>query len=685
MSPPALLPADAAPAACANQAIACPADLAEKAKPWIRTEGADQEGTAQQSALVAGAVAFAQGNRAAAADFCAALADGYSSAGLNERFYCLLALRLREAGLLSEGAADSVPLKLLLKRVGPWLLYALALVESDRSDEHACRHWLQQIADDGTSRGWRTWRRFRDVGRELGLAMYVFTRLSREFWTGKFPTSSSHDTAAQVPGAESIAPSRRPREAALMAALSSLLALPPGHARVADERVRVLWQRLYGNGLHEALLGLSRFCREHGYSLSDREFSKLLKLVRERGSPDEMAQAVADVQHAMVAPDALLVQDLLCVLRQLRRAPEATRLFEDARQRGLALNRYHYTSIVALCADCGDADGAQRYYTQMEQAGIAVDVCLQTALIHAYGKAGRYDAAQQFFDQQLRANKVVDKALCGALIDVLGRAGLGRRSAEVFSQMQRTGMQATHGEYGSLLWAYSRSGAAQPAQALFDKMTQDGMQPSAAHYGALLKAYLRAGSPVRAEELRDTMRQRGVWLEPCTSGLLIHAYGKAGLAVHAQRIFDEVVRSGCKPGAMEYGALIYAYSKCRRPDQAQRVFDDLVACGMTPNQRHYGALLDAYAQVGQLSRAEPILEQMQAQGLKAGAIEYGALLGGYCRAGRLSDAERIFAKMQQDGVPANSVHYNALISAYRSAQQFQKADKLKLQMQEGLA
>ncbi len=79
-----------------------------------------------------------------------------------------------------------------------------------------------------------------------------------------------------------------------MEALHSLRALPPGHERVANERVRLLWQRLHGHGLHEALLG---------------------------------------------------------VLRQLQRTPEAVRLLEDARQRGLSLNRYHYTSIVALCVE----------------------------------------------------------------------------------------------------------------------------------------------------------------------------------------------------------------------------------------------------------------------------------------------------------------------------------------------
>ena len=684
MSSVVLLSAADAPVSCIEEPeeLSCAlSEGAERLAPMNRTH---REVTIEEAELLSESVAMARGEIKVAEKLRIALVHGFRHSGLSERFYCLLALRLREAGLLQSGAKQCIPLERLLKQVGPWLLYGLALAESDRGDEQACYHWLQQIADDGSSRGWRTWQRFRNTARALGLSMYVFARQSREFWTSQAPSDSGSEQIDPALPGEPTTSSRRPREEAIMESLNSLLALPPEHERIAVSRLRILWKRLSTNGLHQALLCLSRFCREHEYPLRDKEWSMLLKLVRERGTLEQVEQAVDDVQHASRTPDAVLVQDLLCALRQLQRGPEASQLFESARQRGVPLSRYHYTSMIAMCADRGDADAAQRYYTQMEQAGIPADVLLQTTLMHAYGKAGRHEAAQELFDQQLEAKGVVDKALCGALIDVLGKAGLCGRSADVFSQMQSTGTQATVAEYGALLLSYSRSGDVQKAQALFDKMTKDGVRPSAAHHGALLKAYLRAGYPVRAEELRQTMRQRGIWVEPCVPRLLIHAYGKAGMARHAQRIFNEMLNSPRRPGSMEYGALIYAYSKSRQPSEAQRVFDSLGRCGLTPNQRHYGALLDAYAKVGQPALAEQIFDKMQAQGLPAGAIEYGALLSGYCKSGCLADAERIFAKMQHAGVRADLAHYTVLITAYRSTQHHQQADVLQLRMQEML-
>lgn len=352
------------------------------------------------------------------------------------------------------------------------------------------------------------------------------------------------------------------------------------------------WNHLAREGKVCELLDLAAARCQDGSPLTNKDRTVLLRTLRIHGPPAQLAQAL--VVAAPDEPDLILLQEILCAYRRLGRVSDAVSAFDAAKARGLVLSCFHYTTMIALCADRGDAQQAEAYLRELRASGAEPDAMLYATLINAYGRAGLPEEAQRVFDHLQREERLVDAPLCGALIDALGRAGHVDRSVRIFDKMQRAGLRGQAAEYGALLFSLCRAGFVERARTLMAGMEREGRPMDAGHQGALLKALLRAGRPQEAEALFEVMRAQGRQTDPASPRLLIHRYGREGRLQDAERIFRGVCNAGRAPDEAEYGAFLSALARAGLPAKAQATIDQMRAEGMSPNHIHLGTLVDSY-------------------------------------------------------------------------------------------
>lgn len=560
------------------------------------------------------------------------------------RWLCLLGQRLCDAELL-EHPSWPTALALLSQHLGPRMYYALAVAESHRGSELGCRFYVSALQQHGGVQ-WRTWQDFRHTARAMDLSTYTLGRLLRAEPECLVSDGNSQERAASVQRVQ-------------------------GGKVVTDERARRQqsqhWYQLVRTASVEVLLQHAEERTAQGAPLNQRELTALLQATRERGTPAELIRAIEQASHFKKEADRVLLQELLCSYRRMGRCEDAHQVFAEAKQRGVQLNRYHYTSMIALCADHGDVARAEGYLAHMQADGIEPDAMLHATLIHVYGRAGQPEQAQRVFDEVERAGKAVDAGMCGALLDALGKAGQVQRSSVVFAQMQRAGLRAKSAEYGAMLLSLCHAGKITQARELLAQMQREEVSIGSAHYGALMKAYLRSQLPAEAEEVRALMRSKNLLVEHSIARLLIHAYGKLGQLEGAQRVFAEIAASGRAPDEAEYGAMLYALCRGGVPERADEMIAEMQQRGAKLNHIHLGTVIDGYARLGKLDRAEQLLTEMHRLGFSPCAIEYGSLLSGYCRAGRLPDAEKLVVRMQEAQVGLDVAHQTTLMFAYSRA------------------
>lgn len=418
------------------------------------------------------------------------------------------------------------------------------------------------------------------------------------------------------------------------------------------------WHRVVRAGDVGRLLALATDWSQKGHAPTQRDLTVLLKVARERGTSAQLTQALAWTASLRGEPDSILLQEILCAYRRLGRVQDAARTFSAAKRNARALSCFHYTTMVALCADRGNARMAESYLQELRATGVEPDGMLYATLINAYGRSGLPEEAQRLFDEHQRIRSPAPATL--------------------------DGLRSETARHGALLLSLCRAGYVDRACALLAEMEASGIPLERPHRGALLKAYLRAGRPAEAEALYLRMREQGIRVERVLPRLLIHVYGRRGLVLDAERIFRSIAAEGRPPDEAEYGAFLHALARAGRTAQVEAVVSEMRAVGLQPNHIHLGILVDSYSRAGDLVRAEETLSAMQRAGFRPGRVEYGTLLTGYCRAVCLAGAESVVERMRAAEVSLDSGHLCSLALAYERAGQPERARALRLQNPEVL-
>lgn len=431
------------------------------------------------------------------------------------------------------------------------------------------------------------------------------------------------------------------------------------------------WNAVARKGDVCGLLSLAAERNRQGCTLTQRDLTVLLKTARGYGSPAQLAEALGWAACLRGEADSILLQELLCAYRRLGRVEDAVRVFGAAKRNGSALTCFHYTTMVALCADLGDARRAESYLQELRARGDRPDAMLYATLINAYGRADLPEEAQRLFDehQEVRSSAGASSG------DARPNGPPAPRPGELRSETAK---------HGALLLALCRAGYIERASALAAAADAAGIPLELAPRGALLKAYLRAGQPAQAETLYAWMSARGLKVERALPRLLIHGYGRKGLVQDAERIFRSIHAAGDLPDEAEYGAFLHALARAGRTAQVEAVIGEMRAAGLQPNHIHLGILVDSHARAGDLLQAEASFGAMQRAGHQPSRAEYGTLLTGYCRAACLTGAESVVERMRAAGVPLDGGHLCSLALAYERAGQLERARALRSQHPEVL-
>lgn len=277
-----------------------------------------------------------------------------------------------------------------------------------------------------------------------------------------------------------------------------------------------LWNSFANGGELESLFELAMNWMRQGADLSQRDLTLLLRVTRRRGAASQLSRALSWVLSIAEQPDRVLLQEILSAYRRLGRMAEAERAFSAAEQRGTELGCFHYTTMIALCADQRDGHRAAAYLSAMRARQIQPDKVLYTALISAYGQAGLLGEAQQVFDALRRPGAPIDAALGGALIDALIVCAASDRLQALLTELQQVGIEGTAAECRVLLLLFCRTGFPNEAEFVANHMHQKSQPIDEESLDCLTMVYQQAGQTQRAQETRQ--RYGGAQPASCPKG-----------------------------------------------------------------------------------------------------------------------------------------------------------------------
>jgi pentatricopeptide repeat protein len=563
---------------------------------------------------------------------------GIREAGVSPSWYAELAGELAGAGALDGPAFPSPRLERIARLVGYYLWLALAATESDRGNENGCRRVLARVA--------------RDFGQSR-IENFDFDRLQ--------PRKTDPIPPFDLTVLRKVLADYTSAGRGLLQEMRDLVRA--GKVAQAAQRMKDWPQAKYGklpscdlaavfNGLVAdqavpALMDFVTWRHGNGYPLTAWDWKMLLEVVRHGADADQLARAARLAEEEVEAPDAPLVQELLCAYDQLEQPDKAIQAFQAAQAQNLPLDAFHYTTMIGVAARKGDSEAAQRYFHLARQAA-PDDVRPWSSLIQGYAQMGQPEHAR-----------------------------------EVFEHMRQEGVVPDSDHYAAVLKAYVQAEQLEQARKLFDRMREAGVAPGVYHFNLMIKAYSQAGQPSQARDLFDQMQDSGIQPDVYTWNSLINAYGQAGWARQAQELFDQMPQTGVTPNIHHYGALINAYAQAGLARQAQEVFDRLPAAGFMPNAYHYGALINAYAQAGLARQAQEVFNRMPAAGISPNIHHYGALINAHSQAERPEEAETILkaclATLELSPVDRTFL-YNLVIKAYSKLDRLADATRLKDEM-----
>ncbi|CAN6926067.1 unnamed protein product [Brassica oleracea] len=329
---------------------------------------------------------------------------------------------------------------------------------------------------------------------------------------------------------------------------------------------------------------LSSLCNPKNMVLDSKAYTKLVQKSARSGSPLLGKLAHAHMIKSSFKPCLFLLNNLLsmyCKCRDLNLArkvfdamPErniisfnslisgysqmgfhdhSMKLFLEARDSNLKLDKFTYAGALAFCGERSDLGLGKLLHGLVIVNNLADQVFVVNVLINMYCKCGEVDQAMSLFDR----TDEKDKETWNSLISGYVRVGAVKETLSMLAKMHREGLKLTTYALGSVLKACCIDLKEENGMVIHCYVAKLGMECDLVVGTALLDMYAKHGRLKEAVKLFSLMPVKNVVMYNAMISGFLHT-DDITCSEKAFKLFMDMQRQGLKPSPTTFSSVLKA-------------------------------------------------------------------------------------------------------------------------------
>ncbi|PKA57145.1 Pentatricopeptide repeat-containing protein [Apostasia shenzhenica] len=311
----------------------------------------------------------------------------------------------------------------------------------------------------------------------------------------------------------------------------------------------------------------------------------------------------------------------------------AFRVFMDARNAQIALDRFTYAGAFSICSRTGDLRVGKALHGLVVVGGFSNHSFLTNSLIDMYSKCGRIDEVRRVFEN----SDHLDDVSWNTLVSAHARVGLDHETARIFARMHTVGRKINCYSLGSVLKCCGCS---------FELLEFGRMVHS-----AVVKV--------------------GLDHDVFVGSTMLDMYAKNGKMIEAINVFKAIP----DPNVVVFNAMIAGF--CRLEDESHDnligealvFYSKMQRRGIMPSMFTLSSILRACNLTDSFVMGKQIHAQVYKCSLQYDEFIGSALIDLYCNSGSIEDGLRCFHHMPKQDI----VTWTSMISGSVQNEHFERA------------
>ncbi|OMO79147.1 hypothetical protein CCACVL1_13886, partial [Corchorus capsularis] len=368
------------------------------------------------------------------------------------------------------------------------------------------------------------------------------------------------------------------------------------------------------------------------------------------------------------------------VIRNVLKAKQwaiAHGLFEEMRERGLAPDRFTYSTLITYFGKEGMFDSALSWLQKMENDGVSDTVSYST-LLTMFVENSKFLEAVSVFAEMNEVKCPLDLTTCNIMIDVYGELDMAKEADRLFWSMKKMGIEPNVVSYNTLLKVYGETELFGEAIQLFRLMQRKDIEQNVVTYNTMIKIYGKSLEHEKANNLVQDMRNKGIEPNSITYSTMISIWGKAGKLDRAAMLFQKLRSSGVEIDQVLYQTMIVAYERAGLVGHAKRLLHELKQQDDLPRDTAIMIL----ARAGRIEEATWVFRQACDAGEVKDISVFGMMIDLYSHNKKHANVIEVFEKMRIAGYFPDSNVIALVLNACAKLREFDRAESIYKEMQE---
>ncbi|XP_058748208.1 pentatricopeptide repeat-containing protein At4g30825, chloroplastic [Vicia villosa] len=379
--------------------------------------------------------------------------------------------------------------------------------------------------------------------------------------------------------------------------------------------------------------------------------------------------------------------------------------YEETKRLGYKANSSNLFTMVKLCANEGDLDGAVGVLDDMVKCGCHYSSIIGT-LVSVYERAGKVYELPGLLKGSFYRYVLVNQSCCSTVVmayvknkmvdDVLRvlrdkkwkdlkyeyslyhllicsckEEGLLEDAVKIYKQMQKSDDDNDKKKLNkhvicTMIDVYSMMGNLKDAEMLYLKLKNSSSSNSLDMIAVsiVVKMYFRAGSLKEACSVLDDIDKRpDIVPDMVLLRYMLRIYQRCNMVDKLEQLYSKISKDRLNWDQEFYNCVVNCCAQALPVDELSRLFDEMLQRGFMPNTVTYNVVLNAFGKAKLFKKVKKVYLMAKKQGL-VDVITYNTIIASYGKDRDFTNMSRTVWNMQFDGFSVSLEAYNSMLDAY---------------------
>jgi len=366
-----------------------------------------------------------------------------------------------------------------------------------------------------------------------------------------------------------------------------------------------------------------------------RNYNILLKGYAMNGNVRAHIDSVMERMHAaQIKPSRVTYNILIDSHVRAGQVVEAVSWMTAAKESGIGLDAFSYTSLIKGCVKVGNMQGATAVLEDMRIARVKPTCITFSTLIDGHARNGDLLTARKILQTMISAGEKPSAVTYNSLLRgyaQISDTGALPQALQLLDDMQHQGVAPASDTFNTLMSAAMSAGHGNVAIDLYKRMLNADLRPDGVTFTILLQAHASLGQVSEAVAAFESLsRDPNAAMDIRAYNAMVDAFSMAGDMGAAENMLvkacEFATRVGLPPPVEAFGAVVTGYARLKLVAPAVQTVRRFNAAGGTPDVQMLDMLVDLCVRTGEFKIAMQAVRSMELIGAAVDKEKYRTLV-----------------------------------------------------------